>query len=184
MLINGGKAAWVGLLIIVAVFAVLVAPPGTAEKPELDAIPYRDAIQDFSLYDLDGVVRHSKDYRGKTLLVFFWLIDCQTCHADIAELEVAYQQLKDEPFEVLAIHAGARLDKVKGLPGIDSISYTVLMDMDLKMGDWGVPAIPTAYVVDRNGYRRYRSVGARDWSSPEMIAALRRIANLPDETHD
>lgn len=154
--------------------------PAKAQEQGFDPIPYQDRMRDFSLHDLNGAIHHSKDYRNKTLLVVFWTMSCQACQADIAELEVAYQQLKRQGLEIIAIHAGGSAEEIKKLPGVQSIHYTILVDMDLRLGSWGVPSIPTAYVVDANGYRRYRSVGARDWSSPLMIETLKRIARRYD----
>lgn len=159
----------------IAAIACMAAAHAQNKSP-LDAIPYEDKIRDFSLYDLNGAIHHSKDYRGKALLVIFWTVDCQLCQVDISELEIAYQQLKDDRFDILAIHAGDQLEKVKKLPGAQSAHYTILMDMDLELEDWGVPAIPAAYLVDADGYRRYRAVGARDWSSASMINTLREFA--------
>ena len=146
------------------------------DKSPLDVIPYEDKVRDFSLHDLNGVIHHSKNYRGKALLVVFWTVDCQQCQVDISELEIAYQQLKGDRLDIIAIHAGDQLEKVKKLPGIQSAHYTILMDMELGLKDWGVPAIPAAYLIDADGYRRYRAVGARDWSSASMINALKEFA--------
>lgn len=165
---------WRAGLIAIA-FAACIAT-ASAQERNFDPIPYEDRMRDFSLHDLQGVMHHSKDYRGKTLLVVFWTVNCQTCQADIAELEVAQRQLKDSGVEIIAIHAGDHIAAIKSLPGIGAVHYTILVDLELRLRDWGVPAIPTAYVVDANGYRRYRAVGARDWSSAAIINTLKQIA--------
>jgi hypothetical protein len=39
-------------------------------------------------------------------------------------------------------------------------------------GKYGVIATPTAFLVNRNGRLLGRSIGPRDWGSPEAKAAL------------
>jgi len=45
----------------------------------------------------------------------------------------------------------------------------------LELGSWGVPTLPTSYLVAPNGSFAYRAVGTRVWNSPVMVDFLRRV---------
>jgi len=49
------------------------------------------------------------------------------------------------------------------------------MDLNLELGSWGVPTLPTSYLIAPNGSFAYRAVGTRVWNSPVMVDFLRRV---------
>ena len=51
----------------------------------------------------------------------------------------------------------------------------MLMDMDLQLGHWGVPQLPTSYLVTPDGSFSYRAIGTRVWNSPYMVDFLREV---------
>ncbi len=42
-------------------------------------------------------------------------------------------------------------------------------------GAWGAQSIPTTYLIDRKGGILARSIGAREWDSPDMVALFEAI---------
>ena len=49
--------------------------------------------------------------------------------------------------------------------------------MDLTLGHWGIPILPTTFLVDPKGNILYRAVGSRVWNSPFMIDFLQGKLN-------
>ena len=58
----------------------------------------------------------------------------------------------------------------------------MVMDMDLQMGHWGIPTLPTSYLITPDGSFAYRALGTRKWNAPQMVDFLREIFKDYDET--
>jgi len=160
----------------------LLAPPGGAhaaprEPPRalLDLIPGERAAHGFSLPDTGGRMHSMEDYAGRVLLVAFWSATCPVCVKDLNNLEIAYRFLRDSGLDVVAIHAGGAASEVGEFVKTTPVSYTVLVDSALQMGEWGIPAVPTVYLVSPQGHLLYRAVGARDWGAPPLLDQLQAI---------
>ena len=63
---------------------------------------------------------------------------------------------------------------------INKVTYTVLLDTDLSLGAWGIPILPTTFIVNPKGDIRYRAVGTRVWNSPFMIDFIQSILDSED----
>jgi peroxiredoxin len=59
---------------------------------------------DFSFTDLEGKARKLSDYRGKVVLLDFWVINCGPCQEDAPELVKAYEKLRSKGFEMIGIN--------------------------------------------------------------------------------
>lgn len=143
----------------------------------LDPMPRTMPAHEFELPDIKGDQHKLSDYRGKFVLVNFWATSCTICRAELTTLQDMLQILAedDDQLEVLAIHAGDDLKGVEELMEISPVSYPMLMDMDLTMGNWGIPTLPTSYLVTPDGMFAYRVLGTRVWNSPNMIDFLHEI---------
>lgn len=65
-----------------------------------------DKVPDFSANDQDGNTINLKDYRGKSLVVFFYpKADTPGCTAEACNLRDNYKELKDKGFELLGVSA-------------------------------------------------------------------------------
>ena len=65
-----------------------------------------DKVPDFSANDQDGNAINLKDFRGKTLVVFFYpKADTPGCTAEACNLRDNYKELKDKGFELLGVSA-------------------------------------------------------------------------------
>lgn len=152
-------------------------PHAARDEPArlLDPIPGERAAHGFSLPDTGGRMHSMEDYGGRLLLVAFWSATCPVCVKDLNNLEIAHRFLRDSGFAVVAIHAGGTASEVGEFIKTTPVSYTVLVDSALKMGAWGIPAVPTVYLVSPQGHLLYRAVGARDWGAPPLLDQLQAI---------
>ena len=142
----------------------------------LDAMPRTMKAVDFKLPTASGGEISLQDLKGKFVLVNFWSTKCTICRSELTTLQVLYDEFKDDNIlEIVTIHAGADLDGVVELLEISPVSYPMAMDVDLTMGHWGIPSLPTSYLLTPEGNFAYRAVGSRLWNSPTMIDYLRNI---------
>lgn len=146
-----------------------------AQATPLERIPPNDIARDFTLPDNTGKPHRLSDYRDKYVLVTFWTVDCHYCKEEMTGLELVYGKLKPLGLEIIAIHAGDKTDAINEMLKLSPLSYPVLIDLELSMSDWGIPAIPTTYLIGPDGQRLYRAVGAQQWYSDELTGFLEAL---------
>lgn len=156
----------------------LACPLSVAAERLLDPMPTTMEAQNFSLPSVSGDIQTLEQLEGNYVLVNFWSADCLICVAELSVLQDLYEQLhSDFNFEIVAIHAGSKLQEVNDLLATNPVTYKVLMDNELKMGHWGIPQLPTTYIVTPDGSFAYRAVGTRVWNAPHMVDFLREVMN-------
>jgi cytochrome c biogenesis protein CcmG/thiol:disulfide interchange protein DsbE len=118
----------------------------------------------FALRGLDGKTVDFSQFRGKVVLVDFWASWCRPCRMSIPDLNSLYQKYSPKGFEVV----GISLDKsgtarVQSFADEIGISYTVVMGSEDVAKRWDTgPAIPVAFLVDRDGEIVGKYVGLQD----------------------
>ena len=75
--------------------------------------------------------------------------------------------MDNSKFIVLGIHVGPGPDNITNYLKLNPVSFPILVDMDLEY-DWGVPGLPTTFLISPKGEMLYRAVGKREFSSPDM----------------
>ena len=164
-----------GLLTAGAARANLPEPPLTHV---LAAVNPRRAAPDFTLPDLDGKPHKLSDYRGKVVLVNFWASWCPPCRHEMPSMERLYLKLKGKPFQVLACDQQEDFDTVFAFTGQLDPAPTFPLLLDRKSAvaqSFGVPGLPTSFLIDKEGRIAYRAVGGRDFDHPEVIALVEKL---------
>jgi peroxiredoxin len=91
-------------------------------------------------------------------------------------MERLYGKMHAKGLEILAVDLQEPKDTVQKFVGDNDITFTVLLDSTGGVGSsWGAQSIPTTYLVDRNGDILARTIGGREWDSPEMLALFEAI---------
>ncbi len=147
-----------------------------AEEGKLfDEYPPNVVAENFSLPDMQGTKHQLDEFRGKFVLVNFWAMSCNVCKSEMTTLQSAYELIDSDELAIVSIHAGNSYDGVEEVITLNKVSYTVLFDTALQLGEWGIPILPTTFIVDPDGNIRYRAVGTRVWNSPFMIDFLQSL---------
>jgi peroxiredoxin len=118
-------------------------------KPDSD----RKLAPDFSLKDADGRTVHLADYRGKVVVLDFWATWCSPCREEIPWFTQFERKNKDRGFAVL----GVSMDDdgwsvVRPFLKELNVNYRVVLGDD-KTADLygGIEALPTTFIIDRDG---------------------------------
>jgi peroxiredoxin len=114
--------------------------------------PYKD----FALETPDGALLKVSDvHQGNVLLIDFWASWCSPCRAANPELVSMYTDYHEKGFDILGVSLDN--DKASWLKAIDDDNLTWNHISDVKGWEcegsklYGVPAIPHAVLVDREG---------------------------------
>jgi len=130
----------------------------------------------FSLPLLNGGNASLSSYKGKVVILNFWATWCPPCRAEMPSMETLYQRFKNQGLEILAVDIGEIPSKVQQFISQNAYTFPVLLDKDNKISSqYGIRAIPTTYIIDREGRIISMIVGSIRWDNPKVIAAFEAL---------
>jgi cytochrome c biogenesis protein CcmG, thiol:disulfide interchange protein DsbE len=110
------------------------------------------------------------------VLVNFWATWCEPCRDEMPALARLREQLKDRPFEVLAVNYGESNAKIAGFLEREKLSLPVLLDPEKQASArWNAKGLPMTFLVDARGRVRYWVFGERDWSEGEALQLVEKL---------
>jgi len=190
------KKVFIGIILFLGLFGLWVHKWDRIEaapaKGELDPdrieklfqemgilrVPHlKDPIQ-FSLKDLDGKIVRISDYRGKIVFLNFWTTWCPACRIEMPAMKKLHQKLKDKDFVMIAVSLQESAQVVRDFFQKYKLTFTALLDSTGEVGRWfGIRAIPTTYILDRDGKVLGAAMGARQWDNKDAIALFEYLAD-------
>ncbi len=124
----------------------------------------RKGAPDFALKDGDGKTVKLSDYRGKVVLLDFWATWCGPCKMEIPWFEEFERSKRNQGFAVL----GVSMDEdgwnaVRPFVKEMKMNYRVLLGDDRTADSYGgLEALPTTFIIDRDGRIAATHVGLAD----------------------
>ncbi|TXT43323.1 MAG: TlpA family thioredoxin-disulfide reductase [Spirochaetes bacterium] len=133
--------------------------------------------QDFKVTTLDGGSKTRTSTKGKIVLLNFWATWCPPCRQEIPSIENLGAAMKGHDFEIFAVSVGEDLATVKSFVAEMKMTFPVYLDpKNTLTRTYASQGIPTTYILDKTGKFIAGMVGAHDYSSPELIALLKELA--------
>jgi len=155
------------------------APSGTAKafnEAGLRLLNSKVSPRDFSLSLLEGETKSLSSYKGKVVFLNFWATWCGPCRVEMPSMEALYNKFRDKGLEILAVNSGEDQATVRSFMKNEGFSFPALLDLDGRVSaNYGVQAIPTTFLIDRDGMIILRLVGSIDWGTPKIHAALESL---------
>ncbi len=171
------------LIVAVAAIAALggylaqrsIAPSPATGAPQVA----RDAgapILALNLPDSKGANQALAQWRGKVLVVNFWATWCPPCLEEMPALERLWRKQKEGGFVMLAVTVDA--NPKLAAPFVEKHGFTFTVGFDPKMelaNTYGVRALPSSFVIDRDGRLTAVAVGPRVWDNTAANALIERL---------
>lgn len=143
------------LTLSLAVFLIVVgcSTSRTAHAQAVKPSKDRKAAPDFTLKDANGKPVRLSDFRGKAVILDFWATWCGPCKVEIPWFIEFQRKYKDRGLVVLGVASGDEewsvvrpfADKIK-------INYPVVLGNDTTADLYGgIEALPTTFLIDRDG---------------------------------
>jgi cytochrome c biogenesis protein CcmG/thiol:disulfide interchange protein DsbE len=143
------------LLVSTYVIAGLLCPhPALAASP-----PVGQIAPDFSLQTTGGKTVKLSDLRGKVVVVNFFATWCPPCRAETPDLVSSSAAYTPRNVVFLGVDGKEASPLVQEFAAAKGIAYPIVLDLDGKVNElYDVRAIPTTFVVGRDGRIVYRQV--------------------------
>ena len=139
-------------LLVAAVAALMLAQaPKAADKP----------APSIAIKGIDGSTVHIAKSKGRILLVDFWATWCAPCKVSFPALDALATSLKDRGVDVLAVSVDAERKDLNAFLAAQPIkTMRILLDPQMTAADaFKVGALPTSFIIDRQGKIRFTHTG-------------------------
>ena len=136
-----------------------VVPVGTASCSAAKGA----ANLDFTLKDASGVDVRLSDYKGKVILLNFWATWCGPCKVEIPDFVEVYAEYRDRGVEILGVLSqdDPPAADLQAFMTRYKMNYPVFRSNESFEDAVGpIWALPTTYIIDRNGSICLKHMGA------------------------
>ena len=185
-------ALTLSLLIALTAAGLAASPPAASPRAtpgkslsldeaikELELIrpPRPKFADDFTIATAGGKPFKLSEQRGRPVFINFWATWCPPCLEEMPALERLWRAQKDAGFVMLAVTVDA--NPKLAAPFVERHGFTFTVGLDPKMelaNTYGVRALPSSFVIDRDGRLAGVAVGPRVWDNTAAHALIERLA--------
>jgi peroxiredoxin len=146
---------------------------------ELDLIkPARTKrAEDFSLNTPGSGKFRLFDHHGQVVLINFWATWCPPCLEEMPAMERMYRQHRDGGFTLVAVSVDADSKLVAPFLTARKFSFPVALDPSMNMANtYGVRALPSSFIVARDGTLAALAIGPRHWDNDAAHSLIEGLA--------
>jgi peroxiredoxin len=120
-------------------------------------------VPDFTIPTLQGETVTLSDFRGKSVILYFWKSNCAPCVYEMPFLQAVFDKRPGEELAVLTISVGEPNETVRSFVEDKGFTFPVLLDANRKLSEkWGLVGVPTTFFIDAGGNLRGYKIGAFD----------------------
>jgi thiol-disulfide isomerase/thioredoxin len=173
------KGFWIAIGILVAFGMTRVLTTEVGAQPE-DVLGKK--APGFELKSVSGETVKMSDLEGKVAVLDFWAVWCGPCRKSMPFFQELQDKYGDEGLEVVGLHVEDRVpsaDEVAQYLAKLDVSYTNLLSTVDNDNAFIIFAMPTTYLVDRDGVIVERHIGFDPATAPaELEEKVRALLGL------
>jgi peroxiredoxin len=101
------------------------------------------------------------------------------------ELQKLQNHFASRSFEVITINVGENKYKVRKFSKAIKLKLPVFLDTTRNTyNSWGVTTLPTSFLIDSDGYIRYKARGNPGWEDQETLSVIEKMIRQPEVKHN
>ena len=160
-------------------------------NPQIEPVPHvNKKVQDwvgkpapdFQVQDLNGEELSLEKYKGQIVLLDFWATWCPPCIKEIPKLKKVYEKYKDQKFQIIGVSLDRTMPPLAAYVQDEALAWVHYWDENRTVrNQYGVTAIPTAFLIDGEGTIRKASLGGFDVDAA-VAELMKEKITKPDET--
>lgn len=155
--------------LLCAVLALAPAMPFAAEVGGPAPNCALASLSDSQNYDL-------AQFRGKVVYVDFWSSWCGPCAKSFPFMGELQRELQDQGLQVVGVNLDESPEDAKAFLAKHPAAFTVAADTNQQCAkEFGVQAMPSSYLIDRNGVIRHVHLGFRPEEAKEFRALAEQL---------
>jgi len=140
-------------------------PPNTITKTT-----YYEPVPDAEFQTLAGKPFHLKELQGQVVLLNFWATYCIPCREEIPALNALHRELQSQGLTIVGASLDDTADGVNAYQQeVARFEYEVLLGGSDAKVKFPTQALPTTYLIDRQGRIRQKIIGAKDKAGWEAV---------------
>ncbi|MGD8450526.1 MAG: redoxin domain-containing protein [Phycisphaerae bacterium] len=148
-------------------------------QTEQALVPVGEPAPDFELKLAEGGTTKLSDYRGKFVWLVFWRVGCPPCRQETVFLQKLHEKHAGKELVVLGFNSADRRDIALDLLRKQKVTFPCVLDsstdaMQMSMMKYHASAVPTTYIIDREGKVLMAWVGFSD-DDPRAEEALKKM---------
>ena len=128
------------------VFPSLTLTPRFETGPEIGKL-----APDFTLKAINGQSVTLSSFRGRTVLLNFWVSSCPACIDEMPYLQAVFNERAHEGLVILAINCGETSQTVQSTIGSLGLTFPILLDPDKRVCTDYKRGSPTTFLIDGKG---------------------------------
>ena len=140
------------------------------------ANPASGAADDFTLKSNQGKNIRLEELRGEVVMLNFWASWCGPCRQEMPLINDIYQEYKDLGFTILAVNVDEdSADADRFLTAVP-VDFPILYDNQSQVSElYGVDAMPTTVLIDRDGNKRFHHRGYKPGYEDEYEKQVKKL---------
>ena len=156
---------------LAALLAALVAVAWSASAT--DGSP---PAPEFKLVNRAGGEVSLSSLKGQVVMINFWASWCGPCRQEFPALDQIYSKYKPMGFQMVGINVESEKTDAEHFLGKTPVSFPILFDPENKVsGSYGVNAMPTTFLVDRQGKLRWQHRAYKPGDEAKYIEQIRAM---------
>jgi len=136
-------------------------------------------LREAPMQGLSGRSRLLSDFRGKPLIINVWASWCAPCRQEMASLDRLARRDGGKQFTVIGISTDDEPDAAKAFLKKAGTGFAHFIDTRLLLETMlGADRLPLTLLVDAQGRVLVKFYGAKEWDSPEALAAIAKTLRV------